>query len=799
MKIHLFKFCFYTATIFLFNVSAHAVNYVSAGAGPVAWNVSTSWTPNGIPNQNDDVTILAGHTITNNVTSYCRHLTIQGTLQGQSQMVLYIYGNYNNTGVEAGVGAMAFISGGAGLSISGSGTFSNSVRYTFGSNSNRTISANTTIVKIGTTGITNTTVTNLGNITLSSVYTLGGYVTKWINSTNSSLTLKSSGFMSVAGATFDASGVGNTVTLSYANGSIPITNPGYYNLVIGTSGTKTLNATTVVAKNFTINASNTVNTNGFDLSVGGNWVKNGTFTASAGTKVTFNGTTAQTISGTGTTTFKSLSVNNTAGVSLSSGTYILDEVLTISNGTFSTGGLSFTMTSNAGQTARIAPITGTGAISGSFVIQRFITTRDTTWADMSSPVQASTFADWESELPARYYVYSPPNNYPTQYSYSEAADDYVAVTSATTALTPGKGYEVFLTGDYSYSNLPNTTLTTVGTPNQGNQNLSSLVSFSNAGTNLVGNPFASSISWSSVLAASSNLSGNYDVFDYTAGNFVTLGAGTEIGAGQGFWVYATGAPTLIINESAKTASSNSSLKNMSVVQPYLTLKLTNNNNQYSHNLKFAANETAVDGFDINEDHPYRKSPIKSAPSITCKLDGKKSVINTFNSSNDNYSIPLEINSIINGSFTIDAKGFEFVDDYTCITLEDKKLNSFINLKEQSSYSFLLNANEGENRFVLHFSKDGNCKSVVNSPIANTFENQVQILQNTNGNIVNFNFEGTYNTVISVTNILGQSIIENTSVQANNQSVNINLPENFTGIYIIKVENEKGAVAKKFIK
>ncbi len=782
------------------NAATFTSNIASGSYNSAASWVVVGFDSDGIPDSDDDLTILLGHNIINNTTSACRDLTVDGTITVNSPAVFSIWGNYVVNGTEAGSNGAIVFPGIAGLSISGGGTFSSpstGVRYTFASGSSRTISAGTTIVKLANVSIANATVTNLGNFTLTTVPTSAGAT--WINGANSSLTIRSSGFMS--GRTFTASSSGNSVILTYPTGNIPVTTSGYYNLSIaGVSGTKSLPSNTTVGNNLTINANNALNSNNFDLTVGGNWSNAGSFTASAGKTVTFNGTSAQTVSNTlGTTTFTGLTINNTSGVSLASGTYILNEVLTISNGTFSTGGRPFTMTSTAGQTARIAPITGTGAISGSFIIQRFITSRIATWADMSSPVQASTFADWDAELPARYYVYSPPSSYPTQYSYSEGADDFVAVTSNSTILTPGKGYEVFLTGDYSYGNLPNTTLTTIGVPNQLDQNLNSLVSFSNAGSNLVGNPFASSISWSSVLSASSGLSSSYDVFDYTAGNYSTFGAGTEIGSGQGFWVYATGAPTLIINESAKTTSSNSSLRNMNVIQPYLSLQLTNINNQYSHSLKFATNKTAVDGFDINEDHPYRKSPIKSAPSITCKLDGKKSVINTFNSNNDNYSVPLEVYSLINGSFTIDAKGFEFVDEYSCITLEDKKLNNFINLKEQPSYSFLYDINDSENRFVLHFSKDGNCKSVVNSPIANTFENQVQILQNTNGNIINFNFDGTFNTVISVTNILGQNIIENASVQANNQSINVTLPENFTGIYIIKVENEKGAVAKKFIK
>jgi len=950
----LFGICFY----FKNTDAATFTSNVASGT----YNSATSWTfigsdADGIPDADDDVTIIAGHNITVNTTNYVRNITIQGTLTGTSSMIFYVYGNYVVSGAEVGAsGAIAFMPGVGSLSISGSGTFSSGIRYTFATNSNRTIAAGTTITKAsGTaTGIANTSVTNLGNITLSTVNTNTGAT--WVNSTNSTLRLLTNGFMSAIGTSFTANALGNTVILQYTTGTVPTTTSGYYNLTLaGTvAGTKTLSTNTVIANNLTINTTNTLNSNGFDLNVAGNWSNSGTFTpgtrtvtfdgtaaqlitrvsgetfydvvfANAGTKtlggnitvsnnltinagstldvsasnftinvaknwtnnggtftpragtvnfngaaqvitkstgetfnnivlagnntktlggpinanasitinggvtfdvsgsnydvtlkgnwinngtfnaqngtVSFIGTTAQTLSNSSPVTFSGLTINNTAGVSLSTGTYTLTRVLTINNGTFSTGGRPFTMTSTASQTARIAPITGSGAIAGNFIVQRFITARSATWADLASPVQNSTFADWDSELPARYYGYNPPSDYPTQYSYSESADDFVAITSPSTALTPGKGYEVFLTGSYAYIPLPNTTMDTRGVPNQGNQDLSGLISYDNMGSNLVGNPFASSISWSSVFAASSGIENYYDVYDYTAGNYTSFGLGTEIGSGQGFWVY-TNSPaySLIVLESAKTTSSNSTIKAAEKRDEYFNLKISSNQNSFYHTIYFGANNSASNGFAYGEDRLFHKSINKAAPNITCTIDNKKLNLNMFNANLDSYSVPLSVYTGVAGNYTIAAEGFDFINtDYSCIVLEDALLNKFINLTEQNTYSFLLNTGDTDNRFVLHFSKSGNCKSMVSNPIATTIENQVQVLPTENGNTINFNFDQTLNTTISVVNTLGQNIVENNSVQANTQCINIALPEGFTGMYIIKIENQKGTVTKKFIK
>ncbi len=785
-----------------------ATTYTSAGVGPAAWNVATSWSPNGIPTLSDDVIIAVGHTITINTLQSCANLTVNGTLLGTSGLNLRIYGNYILNGTEAGNGAISFFATGG--TISGTGPRSITISYTFAGNSTRTIVAGAIITKTGATAIaTNAIVTNLGTVTLGVVNTVAGAT--FINSTNASLTIKNAGFMS--GRTFTAIASGNTVTVQYTTGAVPLTTSGYYNLKIaGTvSGTKTLAANTIVAKNLTINSNNTLNSNNFDLSVGGNWLNNGTFTASAGKTVTFNGTTAQTVSNTlGTTTFKGIAVNNNAGVTLTSGTYKLDEVLTVTSGTFNTGGRTFTMTSTATQTARIAPILGSGAIAGNFIIQRYITTRDTSYVDFSSPVQTSIFADWANELVLVNYDESPPSSVASAGTYDEASGVYVPVTSAGTFLTPGQGFEVFLSAA-SYANFPATTMNTIGVPNQGDFDLSLSISNTNAdpliaGWNLVGNPYASSISWTSIY----NDPGTYGLYDYiemydwTIGDWhgYTSASGIEIGATQGFWVY--GLPGnvpvgLYIPESSKTTSSNSTIK--SVTKPnYFSLKFGSASSYLAHTFKVSANDIASDGLD-NKDFPFRASPNTSTPQMYSIVDGKKININNFNSSNENYSIPLKTKVNESGNYVIEASGFEFVSDYTCIKLQDNLTGKLIDLNAENKYAVAINSTDNADRFTLLFSKDGNCRSFAsaNSSPSSDFGNQVEILPSAQGNIINFNLAETTSTKVSIVNVLGQTIVEPVSMDANTQSLNISLPANFSGMYFIKIESAKGTITKKFVR
>jgi hypothetical protein len=73
----------------------------------------------------------------------------------------------------------------------------------------------------------------------------------------------------------------------------------------------TITIATGLVKNITIETGSTLTMTTGSLTVQGNWVKNGTFTAGTG-MVTFNGTTAQSISGSSGTLFANLTVNNTA-------------------------------------------------------------------------------------------------------------------------------------------------------------------------------------------------------------------------------------------------------------------------------------------------------------------------------------------------------------------------------------------------------------------------------------------------------------------------------------------------------
>ncbi len=792
------------------SINAFSTNRSSTGSGN--WSTTTTWTPAGLPVAGDNITILSGHTVSVTGTEACANLTVSsgGNLKFTAATTLTVNGNYTLTGTESATSAGTLKFSGAGSTITVTGTVASIVNYYF--NAACSISASSTISKPSAT----TTISNIGSVNNQGTYTMGNFTIEadagaakahWTNT--KTLTLNVNGFMVSGYGTFDASPSTNTVILNYATGNVPLTTAGYYNLTIQVIGTKTLQQNLVLAKTLGIATGVTLNSNNYNVTVGGNWSSTGTFTASAGHSVTFNGTTAQSITGGGTFEQITVAHTGTGAVSITSGSYVLNDVLTMTSGTFNTNGNSFTLISNATKTARIAPVASGCDIYGNFIIERYISGRSATWADLSSPVQASTFADWAAELTYVTYVDIPGGAVPTQFTWDESLNDFVSVTSSSTTLTPGVGFEVYLSGGFNYTTpLPNTTLTTVGVPTYGDQDFSSQIGYSPAlsySSNLVGNPFASSISWDAVHTASSNLDPLMDMFEASSGSYVdhNVGTGTVIGSTQGFWVYPTGSsPTLHIPESAKTSATTSDIRS-NIDQKYFTLKISSadNSTPYYTTLKVGVSENATDGYDVGMDHCFRKSPLKETPAIYTTIGSAKSIIDIFNANDESYDMPISTTVGISGYYKIDANGFDKLGDYSCISLEDKLLNKIIDLKAQPTYSFRLNTGDNANRFLIHFRKSGNCRSVLgidNISVSN-YENNSQILPASFGNIINFNLNETTNTKITVVNLLGQTIIEPINVAAFNQSVNIYLPEGFSGLYLVKIESEKETIVKKFVK
>ncbi|MBX9853555.1 MAG: T9SS type A sorting domain-containing protein [Cytophagaceae bacterium] len=114
----------------------------STGSG--AWNNAATWTPAGVPGNNDDVTILAGHTVTVPVNAFCKRLFISGTL------------NMTGAGITMDISNNSMASPTNGLQLNAGGTLnigSTNILYFSNTQASGIVNNGGTIVSTGTNGI----------------------------------------------------------------------------------------------------------------------------------------------------------------------------------------------------------------------------------------------------------------------------------------------------------------------------------------------------------------------------------------------------------------------------------------------------------------------------------------------------------------------------------------------------------------------------------------------------------------------------------------------------------------------
>jgi hypothetical protein len=301
--------------------AASASNWI--GGTSTDWLNPVNW-DNGVPYIITDATIPTGTTyspvIYSNTSAYCNNLTIDvsasldynATIAGGG--ALKIYGNFSNNGTFTDGGQIFTYMKGSGKTIGGSGTFVYAaIRCDDGSSISLANSITLWEIYISNVSVLGTL--SLGAFTLN--------VESWLTQI---------GTINLDSGTLQYGGNENPPTLTNATfiegtaGTMEYNRTGdqtivgvvtYNDLVISGSGIKTLNATNTTSRDVLV-VGGTLALSTRTLNIGRDFTNDGVLTATSG-KANFNGNVAQTIAGTGTTTFHDLSIANTSGdVALSS-------------------------------------------------------------------------------------------------------------------------------------------------------------------------------------------------------------------------------------------------------------------------------------------------------------------------------------------------------------------------------------------------------------------------------------------------------------------------------------------------
>ncbi len=673
------------------------------------------------------------------------------------------------------------------------GTFTNSATYTSGA----LVTTGSTIDYNGT-GAQTILAINYNNLTTSGART------------TNSITLANSGTIGVAGnlnnsATFSSGNFVVTSSTVNMNGAAQnIAAFTFNNLTCSGSGSKTLTGTVTVSGALTISA-NTLLLNDNQLNVNGTLAGTPVFVGSLNSTLTFGGTGALganvNFSQTSATTrtLKDLVVNRTSStITLANPLEIIGAV-TLSNGTLASGSGSgnLKLISTLSSTARILPVTGTGAITGSVTVERFINASARRFRFLSSPINNGTLEDWRGEIfltgnnapnahqnttvggALNWGFDATTGNQPTVFTYNEAVLGsldlgYTEVKNSTSSLTNvpltvGTGYRVFIRGDRSTINFLNginntqnaVTMNLIGTPNVGDVTMP--VTFNSSGTAsndgwcLLGNPYACEYDWNALWDAGNsggnsgtfytNIDPTVYVFDPNSNSFKSYSASANSGtisngiipSGQAFFVQATAAsPSLTFKEQFKVQGAPTFMfKASSADNDEFRLRLQFDAiNSDDYIMKFIPNASKTkEGFDIIK---LRNSNFNIASyvsdSIYFALDSRPEV-------KQNDTLFLNVTGV-NGTQRIIVQN---IPPNKYFYLVDNMLNVMIPLSNDLEYPFQIQTSNtksfGKNRFYIVISSNATLPVKLNAFAVNLLNrNEAQLNWVTSLEINNSYFE-----------------------------------------------------------
>ncbi len=583
--------------------------------------------------------------------------------------------------------------------------------------------------------------------------------------------------------------VGNALPSSgcATNITIPAPSGGSFNPTISSP---------VTFGNITV-GSGAVVTNNSTLSICGTWTGGSSNSMIVGTgTVILNGSSAQTISG--KTQFQELVINNSQGVSLTSGaTVSIYTALDLQSGNFSvsSGTITFLSTSTT-QCAIIDNFSSgyTGTISGNIRAQRYYAAASTfNQHFMGTPINAPLLSQYGAGNSSGYVIPLPScdenimaggSPFGNVYSLDEThgatcgmAQWYVEPGSA--AAINGLGYSVREASGAG-------TLTVTGAANQ--QSSYQLTGLTNSnwtnttaqahplgsGWHLVGNPYLATTQLSSV---DPNIGSQIQIWNTSgpyAGSYQAsiVGDGAIIPPFQAFMVKYTDISTP--GTFTFSGGDRTRTPQMFFAQYDNKLDITAENvsNGFLDKTTVAFNSNATDGFDDKFD-ANKFAGDATRHTLYSMNQNKWMAINVLNSVNTTSTVPVGFEPGVTANYTFTYNGINTFDPTSYIFLEDKQTGSMTDVRN-GSYSFASNSTDYADRFVLHFTPAA-VVSTVNASCSN-----LGLISITQPGSANWNYQlKDNNNVIVGTGILNEATPLSVNAQAGNYTLTLVDNNNYT--------------------
>ena len=426
---------------------------------------------------------------------------------------------------------------------------------------------------------------------------------------------------------------------------------------------------------FTAGTSLTVPT-GFTLTVAGNW--NGANTS---------------IGGQGTVRF-------TSSAAVHTGTTTFSGILSVATGANLNTGDGIVLKNNASLMHGAGTTGAGGNVSGRIIVQRAGQSSTTSYNFWSSPISNGNV----SALGGNRYFYNP---------NGATANDVEGLrqgwSSATGAMTNGRGYIATGTGTANFN----------GFANNGNLSFGPTTLGTHTSFNLIGNPYPSAISASAFVAANPNITGlalyfwdddgssgsTYAAQDYAVWNNLGIVSGPNSGTSftgniascQAFFIESTASSLIQFNNGMRTTQNNAFFVDEAVQR--LWISVTTEANDYNETL-IAFRNDATEGMDVQYD--AKKFRGNEHIALYSKAAGNDLAIQAIPELNTDRIVELGLEADVAGPQTLRLKHVDHLPEHAQIVLEDTRLGVFQNLQNNPVYHFNYAGAEDVARFRLHF-------------------------------------------------------------------------------------------------
>ena len=702
---------------------------------------------NGIPDEDDVVVIDVGHTVSlPSGNTRVKNLTVNGTLDIPSGSKLYLFADAGPSsiilnGTITGSGEIVVVSYNS--VMSGTGSIGSSVNLWVANlctidGMNIEFGSQVKLQGIRLSVINNSNITFSGTVfTTSSLCQLYNQATITVSTNNFFATGPSSDQVL-------SNNFANSTFIYNANGSLPLPKDNFINLTIGGNATSSDN-----------------------FSIKGNFVNNGTFESTINDNtITFNGTSPQEISGSGTSIFKKLILNNSFGLTFSSTNIDIYQLIESTTGSFTNNLSSVVLKSEVNDAAGMLKVSNSSDYNGNITVERFFSSTSDDFRMVGSPIEDTKLSHWQYPTLTTGFLYCGfgGSNYTWIgcggfcsvyfYNESQATDDnptlgYDSATHVDNFVTPAKGTII-------YSSSGNKKLSVSGIPelDDFDVQITKGSTDSDRGWNLVSNPYPCSIDWALFRASNPGIDNANWIYSGDVGNFIQ--STNNIPHSQGFWIKKTSVGSDPLNfELNHTVSTETNFtRSTNGVNSPLKLQLSGDVNSYRDYAYVQASPNFTNNYDPGEDLFKFMSPIPDfAPNIYFydnqgnKLD--KSCIN--NNISQDLFFDTRISDYSQGNYKIEFNNVSTFMIGSCILVEDLHTGIITDLRQDSIINFISDTSAVSPRFKLQINTEYDI-NVTNLSCYNDSSGKISIV---GSGINGFNFS-VINETDTVSTILANS-------------------------------------------